>query len=89
MLKLAIFALFAIVACNAVITGNFRKADVDDTVKEIANWATSKMSGLTGVNGAFNVDEILEVRTQVVAGVNYQLKVRYSIVDENNNNSVS
>ena len=78
MFKLAIFALIAIVACNAIMTGNFRKAEITDSVKEIADWATTKISSLTGVNGVYTIKNISDVKTQVVAGMNYLLTVRKS-----------
>jgi len=76
MFKLTIFALLAIIACsNAVMTGNFRKAEITDTVKEIADWATTRIAGLTGVNGVYTIENISDVKTQVVAGLNYLLTV--------------
>ena len=70
MLKLAVLALalFSVALCDMVITGNFRGSNVDDEVMDIANWTTDKISKFTGLEGVHSIANIVDVKTQVVAG---------------------
>ena len=90
MLKLTLVSLALVLTmCTAQMTGNFRSSDVNDNVLEIANWATSKMSQFTGIEGVHTIVNVREVKTQVVAGLNYLLTIDYSIQGPDNKITVN
>ena len=76
MLKLTFITIVLLLAvCNAQMTGNFRKSELTDNVIKIATWATKGISQFTGVEGVHTILNVRDVKTQVVAGVNYLLTI--------------
>jgi hypothetical protein len=85
MLKL-IVALFALVAVAQSLSlgGQYQQATVTNEVLDIAKWSASQLNGFTDVEGDHTVMTVRNLRTQVVAGINYRFTLDVLIASEDN-----
>ena len=89
MIKLLFIAISLVAVClcqdNTNMPGSiFDNIGVSDEAREIANWTTSKIASYTDIAGVYTVQEITNVKTQVVAGINYYLTIVYSLSTQPN-----
>jgi hypothetical protein len=67
-------------ASASPVVGGAHDAPVSDEAREAAHFAARQLSAkpefASASNGLLEVDEILSVRTQVVAGLNYYITMR-------------
>lgn len=76
------FVLF--VATHGAITGGYQPSAVTDDVLQIAKWTASQLSGYTNIQGDHTVMTVRNLKTQVVAGVNYRFTLDVLVQAENN-----
>ena len=70
---------------ESALQGGLADSNITDAAKAVAKWSLDKMAPFTGIQGTHTVKEIVSVKTQVVAGMNYAMTIIYSIVDANQN----
>jgi hypothetical protein len=69
------------------ILGGYTPIDVkDEIIKEMANFAVSKLSQASNSLGALTISRIISAESQVVAGFNYDLELELEVGSSSSNN---
>ena len=72
------FALFSL--CMAISmdrrNGQIVSGKLTPDVLQAANWTVTQMPNVTGLSGVFTINNITNVRIQIVSGIKYLLKIK-------------
>lgn len=73
---LVLLAVILVATSNAASIGGWtEQTAITDSIMDIARFATSQLSGYTGIQGDHSVMQVKNVKTQIVNGINYQFTV--------------
>ena len=72
------FALFSL--CMAISmdrrNGQIVSGKLTPDVLQAANWTVTQMPNVTGLSGVFTINNITNVRIQIVRGIKYLFKIK-------------